>query len=274
MLTKVEVRSVLTGMLLVLELNDISDGFVVEDIIGLDPVKATLVSSSFANLDGAQFHSARREPRNILMTIGLEPDYVTTSVRDLRTNLYNFFMPKTEVSLRFFMSEGLTVDILGRVESCDSELFTQEPKVNISLMCYDPDFRSLAPTEVLGNTVADATEFLIAYDGTTETGIQLVLDIDRVLSEFTVYHRPPDEVIRTMDFSAAFVAGDVVTVNTVIGSKAVTLLRTSTLSSILYAMSAQSPWLELMPGDNYLRVYALGAPIPFTIEYTTRYGGL
>lgn len=273
MLTKVEVRTS-AGTLLSLELDDISDGFAVEDITGLDPVKATLVSSSFANMDGAQFHSARRESRNILLTIGLEPDYVISSVRDLRTTLYNFLMPKTEVSLRFYMSDGLTVDISARVESFDADMFTKEPKATVSLLCYDPDFLALVPVEIEGDTVADATEFLIAYDGTTETGIQLVLNVDRVLSEFTVYHRPPDDVVRTMDFAADFVADDVITINTVVGSKAVTLLRASTLSSILYAMSPQSPWLELVPGDNHLRVYAEGAAIPFTIEYTTRYGGL
>jgi hypothetical protein len=273
MITKVEVRTPV-GTLLTLQLDDVSDGFVVEDIQGLDPVKATLVSSSFANLDGAQYQSARREFRNIVMVIGLEPDYITTSVRDLRTHLYNFFLPKSQVELRFYMSDGLIVNISGRVESFETQLFTREPTVNISIVCFDPDFTETAPVSISGSSVSDSSEFLVTYDGTIETGILFTLNVDRVLGEFTIYHRPPDGVVRTLDFSASLVADDVVVIDTVVGEKSATLTRTSTLSSLLYAVSPQSNWFQLQPGDNYLRVYAVGSAIPFSIEYTTRHGGL
>ena len=275
MLTKVEVRTT-TGMLLVLPLDDISNGYVIEEIEGLDPVKATIVSSDFAQLDGSQYQASRRESRNITMRIGLEPDYVTKSVRDLRTNLYTYLMPKTQVSLRFYMSEGLIVDITARVESLETILFTKEPLVDISLICFDPDFLELEPVIVTGDTVSDSTEFLIPYgvDGTVETGITFVLNVDRALTEFTIYHRPADDVVRTLNFAAILEADDVLTINTVVGSKEVTLLRDSVLSSLLYGMSPQSNWIDLHPGDNYFRVYAVGAAIPFTITYTTRHGGL
>jgi hypothetical protein len=273
MLTKVEVRTE-TGMLLVLPLDDISDGFGIEDITGLDPVKATLVSSAFANVDGSHYHSSRREPRNILLTVVLEPDYAVTTVRELRKTLYSYFMPKAAVSLRFFMEDGLTVDISGIVESFNAELFTKEPKATISVMCFDPDFIELESVVVEGDTVADTTEFLIEYEGTVETGITFVLNVDRTLTEFTIYHKLPNDQIVTLDFSAALEADDVLTITTIPGSKAVTLVRDATLTSVLYGMSPQSNWIELKKGENYLRVYAVGDPIPFTIEYTTRHGGL
>lgn len=272
MLTKVEVRTP-TGMLLTLPLDDVSDGIVVEDIQGMDPVKATLVSSSFANLDGSQHHSSRREARNILLTLGLEPDHVTNTVQDLRNNLYKFFMTKSTVNLRFFVDD-LTVEISGIVETFSADLFVKEPKVSISIMCFDPDFLALAPIEVEGDTVDDLTEFLIDYEGTVETGIIFTLNVDRVLDEFTIYHRGPDDVIKTLDFAADLVADDVITINTIPGNKVVTLLRTATLTSVLYGMTPQSNWVELKHGENYLRVYAVGDPIPFTIEYVPRYGGL
>lgn len=275
MLTKVEIRTT-AGTLLVLPLDDISSGYVIEDILGLDPVKATIVSSDNAQQDGSQYQASRREPRNILLKVGLEPDYVTKSVRDLRVGLYSFFMPKTQVSLRFFMASGLTVDISGRIESCETALFTKEPQVDISIICFDPDFTELESVIVSGDTVADSTEFLIEYgeEGMVETGIKFILNVDRTLTEFTIYHRPPDNVVRTLDFAASLIADDVVTINTVVGSKALTLSRASTISDLLYAMSVQSNWIDLHPGDNYFRVYAVGAPIPFTIEYVPRHGGL
>lgn len=273
MLTMVQVTNS-QGSLLNLPLEDISGGLIVEEITGLDPVKATLVSSSFAGFDGSQYHSSRRENRNITMRLGLEPDYVTTSVQDLRRRVYSFFMPKTEVKLRFIMSDGFMVDIFGRVESCETAHFTQEPAVDISLLCFDPDFVDPTPVVVNGSTTSDTTETLISYIGSVETGIELVLNVDRTLTEFTFYHRPPDGTLRTLDFAAPLQAGDVLTINTVPGSKTVTLNRSGTNSSILYGVSPQSNWIELIPGDNYIRVYAEGAAIPYSITYANRYGGL
>jgi len=227
MITKVEARSV-TGLLLVLPLDEVSNGFVIQDILGLDPVKGTIISSSFAQVDGSQYQSSRRENRNILMKIGLEPDFSTTTVRDLRKILYSFFMPKSEINLRFFMSDGLTIDINGRIESCDTPLFVKEPRVDISIICFDPDFKELAPEIIEDTTVSDSSEFLIEYEGTVETGIIFVLSLNRALTEFTIYHRPPDNVIRTLDFAASLEDEDVLTINTVVGSKAITLLRDST----------------------------------------------
>lgn len=276
MLVRVEVRTS-QGTLLVLPLDDVSDGLALEEVDGLDPVKATLVSSSFAGEDGEQYHSSRRESRNLKFKMGLEPDYVATSVRDLRKRLYAFFMPKTQVSLRFVMSDGLYVDILGRVESLDAPLFVQDPEANISLMCYDPDFIDPVQKQLLNQmSTSNPEEILIEYplEGTVETGGVFTIRPDRHVQAFTIYHRPPDGTLRTFDFQIPLYADDVLQISTVTGDKGITLTRDNTISSGLYGMSPQSNWLELQPGDNYLRLYVEGAPIPFDFTYYTRYGGL
>lgn len=273
MLNKVEVRNV-QGELLTFVLDDVSDGYVVEDVGGLDPVKATLVSSSFASLDGTQYQSAKRENRNITFQIGLEPDYITETVSDLRQRIYQYFMPKESVDLRFFDSNGLEVDISGRIESCQNAMFTKEPAVDISIVCFNPDLYDRTPVEISGNTVSTTIETLVEYPGTVETGIVFVLNVNRTISEFTIYHRLPNDEIRILDFSAPLVSGDVLRISTVPGSKGATLTRSGTTSSILYGISPQSNWTAFMRGDNYIRVYAVGAAIPFEIEYITKYGGL
>lgn len=272
-ITKVEVRTPL-GALLTLTLEDPTNGYLIEDIVGLDPVKATISSSTFANFPGAKYQASRREIRNILLKLKLEPNFVTQTVRELRSNLYEFFESDTEVSLRFFMVDDLTVDIAGRVESCEAPLFTQEPRMSISIICFNPDFVALTPVVVSGNTVSTLTEFTIDYPGDIATGFSFVLNVDRTLGAFTIYHRPADNVLRTFDFAASLVNTDVLTVSTVDGSKGVTLNHSGTLSSLLYGKTPQSNWLKLMKGENRLRVYATGAAIPFAITYTPRYGGL
>lgn len=273
-ITKVEVRTLL-GELLTLTLENPTNGYLVEDILGLDPVKATISSSTFANFPGAKFEASRREIRNILIKLKLEPNYtLSQTARQLRTDLYDFFQSDTEVSLRFFMTDGLTVDIAGRVESCDAPPFSQEPRAAVSIMCFNPDFLALTPVVVSEDTVATLTEFHINYPGNIPTGFTFVMNVNRTLGEFTIYQRPADNVLRTFDFEASLVSGDILTISTVDGSKGVTLNRAGTLSSLLYGKSPQSTWLKLMKGDNRFRVYATGAAIPFTITYTSRYGGL
>lgn len=271
------------GSVLDLPLEDISGGFSVRNIDGLGPVKATLVSSSFANMDGEQYHSSRRDSRNILATLGLEPDYAIQGVQALRSQLQQYFMPKSEVTLTFRMfdkfsqsvvGQYLDLDIVGRVESFDSPLFTNDPKVDLSIMCYDPDFYDPNEIEVDGTTVADLTTFVVSYAGTVDTGVVFQLRPDRAVSDFTIYHQPPDGSLRTFDFSYPLQAGDVLEISSVPGSKYATLTRAGTSSSVLYGLSPQAGWLALQPGDNTLRVYATGAAMPFNVVYTNKYGAL
>jgi len=272
-LTKVEARND-QGVLLTLPLMDVSEGFIIQDIEGLDPVKATLVSSSFANLDGEQYQSSRREKRNLLFTLGLEPNYTTQTVKALRTRLYGHFMPKSNVNFRFFSDDFPTVDISGRVESFEAPLFAKDPEAKISLLCFNPDFYDSTPVLFNGNTTSGTTETLIDYSGTVESGIKFKITIPSTLVGFTIFNRPADNSIRSLEFLAPLNAGDVIEINTAAGSKGATLTRAGAGTSILYGVSPYSSWIEMMSGPNYIRVVAAGAAIPYTIEYTTKYGGL
>lgn len=272
MLIKLEARN-RSGNILSLPLEDSSAGLILTDVDGLNPVKATIVSSSFAQQDGEQYHSSRREKRQI--TIKIEYDlFSATPVWQLRDRLYSYFMTKTEVKLRFFRVDGLTVDIVGRVEDFDSPLFVKEPEANIVILCVDPDLISLTPVTLTGNTTSTTAETLVPYSGTVESGLLFTLNVDRTLSEFTIYHRDPAGTLYSLDFQSPLLAGDVVTISTVSGNKYVTLTRAGISSFLLRAVSPQSKWVEFEKGDNYIRVYAIGAAIPFNIAYTPKYGAL
>lgn len=273
MLTRVEVTTN-QGLTLALHLSDLSNGYAVEEIEGLDPVKANIVSSSFANMAGEQYHSSRRELRNIVFKLGLKPDYSTESASELRRNLYGFFMPESQVRMRFFVEGEAAVDIYGRIETFDCPLFSKEPEATISLICHQPDFYNPEPVIIEGLTTSDSTEFLINYQGTVDSGILFKLEVDRTLPEFTIFHRPADDTLRSLAFIKTLSAGDVLDISTVAGAKGATLIRNGNGTPFLYGVSPYSNWITLSPGPNYIRVYAEGAPVPYTIEYTDKYGGL
>lgn len=272
------------GSVLDFPLEDTSGGFVVQGIEGLGPVKANIVSSSFADADGEQYHSSRREARDIKISLGLEPDYGTQSVKELRDQLYSFFMPKTKVVLGFHLfdkfasglpDETLDVQIEGYVETTEPNIFAKEPTIDISIHCPDPDFIIPASTVLSGNTVSSlATSWNIPYEGSIETGITFKLNVNRSISAFSIQHTLPDQTVKNVDVTYDLLNGDVVEIDSNFGSKGVYLTRAGVKSSILYAQSPQSNWLELWPGDNNFQVVVAGAAIPFSVEYITKYGGL
>jgi Phage tail protein len=269
----VEVRNA-AGTVLTLPLQDISGGYVVKDIEGLDPVKAIIVTSGFANRDGVEYEAARRESRNIVLKLGFNPDWLTTTPKSLRDNLYKWFMTKQQVELRFYEDTGLVVSIVGRVESNDSPRFVSDPDASISILCFLPDFIGMTNELVSGNSTAGSTESVINYVGTSETGFLFTLNVNRSISGFALYLRGTDGIQYELDFAAALVSGDVVKISTVQGNKYATITHSGVTSSILYGISPSSPWLTLFPGANNLRLLISGAAIPYTIAYMDKYGGL
>jgi hypothetical protein len=273
LLTRVEVRT-RQGTLLNFPLDDVLNGYIIEEIEGLDPVKATLVTSTDAGQDGEQDHGWRREARDIKLKISLEPDYVTTTVKNLRDRLYAYFMTGRLVYLRFVDDDDSEYDIVGRVESCDTPLFVKEPRVDVSVHCYNPDFVIPAPISLPGATVETPIHTLIDYPGTVDTGLVVTIPVNRVESSFSIYVVGEDEMTRQLDFSAPLVAGDIVRISTVSGAKGATLKRAGVETSALYGVDPTSDWVTLEQGRNKFRVQTSGAPIPYTLEYLTRFGGL
>ena len=274
MLTMFEARSP-RGEMLAFPLVDTSSGIFVKDIEGLDPVKANIVTSSFARQDGVQYQTARRLQRDLNIKLGLEPQFGGGTVRDIRNRLYSFFMPKMPVALRFYTSDDLYVDILGRVEDCSAPMFTNDPEVVVSIACFDPDFVNPVAVEHTGATTSGLENTVFTYTGSVETGVIFSMEnVPRAITEFTIYHQPPSEDIRTLEFSEPLQIGDSIYISTIPGSKTATIVRDSVEIPVVYGVSPYSNWIEMMPGDNQFRVYSEGTAVPYKITYQPRYGAL
>lgn len=273
MLSQVDVTT-RRGTSLSFDMFENDSGYQVADIEGLGPVKATLVSSSFAGIDGVQYQGATRGARNIKLHLDLEPDGVTDTFTTLRTRLDSYFMTKTQIKMRFHKLSGLYVDIIGVVEDVSAPMFVEDPNVTIFITCFLPDF--LDPRTVIreGVTVPDSTITAIDYPGTIETGTLLTLNVNRSISDFTIYNTGENGILQQLDFSAALISGDILTISSVKGSKFITLVRSGVTSSVLHGKTPQSSWIEFDEGINNFRVYAPGDPIPYELEYTVRYGGI
>jgi hypothetical protein len=273
MLSKLEVRN-RRGTLLTLPFYDDNSGYKIVSVDGLQPVSASLVSSSYAGIDGEQYHSSRRNARDIKISLDFDPDWAENTITNLRKKLYSFFMPQSEVFLRFYETSGLYLDISGRVEDFLTALFSKDPDVEIPIRCFQPDLVDPRIITLSGNTVSDNTDTIIDYPGTVDTGVILTLMPQRSLSSFTIYNQGEDNALHQLDFTGDLIAGDVLVVSSLRGAKGITLTRATVSQSYLYGRSAQSSWIDLIEGENRFRVHAIGDPIPYELEYVVRYGGL
>jgi hypothetical protein len=263
------------GSTLALSLTDSSGGYSVRDIGGLGPVKAAVTSTSYAVIDGAKPQSTRRDIRNITAKIGIEPNYSTNTMRGLRNDLYKYLMPKMSIGLKFYFDGTLYALTNGTVESLDPTLFSQDQELALSVICFDPDFYAPAATTVTGATVTDSTTTSIDYPGNSDAGVVFTLNVNATMSDgFALYNTRPDTTIQVFSTTASLLADDVVTISSVPGNKYIQLNRSGTISSLLYSVDSGSTWPSLEQGANLFRAYSSVGDVPFSMDFTPKYGAL
>ena len=244
MLTMVEVIND-QGDNLALPIEGVTDGFIVESIQGLDPVKASVSSSPLAQMSGERHQASRRGIRNIVMKINLDPDYVVTTVQDLRNLLYSYFMPASDVELQFYLNGVKTAYILGHVESFDTPLFAKESQVTISILCFDPDFLAIESTTIV-QTIEKQGEVSINYLGTVPTGLRMELSFAPGGPGFTITNQVANGSRQTFEFSGAIGFAQMIEVDTSPGGKKAILHTSGVASSMLYGVSPESRWPRIL----------------------------
>ena len=267
-LTQVSIQNGI-GETLHLPLHSYVNGFLVKDITGLDPVGASLVSTTVARLDGAQFQASRRETRNIVLTLGLEPDYtIHEDVGSLRRTLYNYAMPEAEVRLIFDLNGVPFASTLARVESLETSLFSASPEVQISFVAYDPDFIGV---EQLKSGSPLSTGTTIVYNGTVATGLHFIYTVDN-LTDPWIEIVGPSGIPRRVQFKGVF--SKTFEIDTRPGNKYVKEYGGVYGNvSLLYAVHRTAIWPLLEPGTNIL-TFATGGNTTLTYDANLRYGGL
>lgn len=294
MLTKVEVHSPhesISVPALTLSLGEggaNTEPIQIRDIQGLGPVKANVNTTALGSIDGEYYTGSSVGKRNIVMTLGLNPNWVDQSMSSLRQLLYAYFMPKLKVNLRFFSTTMATVEINGYIESFDPNIFTKDPEIQISIICPDPDFVDIVATVVEGvvNNVATIPEVFteINYVGTVRTGFVLKVKTATARPAYTgpinvVCFNPPPQpyntegvviaigtVNTTQYFEMSSVSGKKYAKTVVIS----TGLETNLLRTV--GVNAVWPWFEF--GLNNLSITADSAGQAWTLTYFNRYGGL
>lgn len=253
----------------------------IKNIDGLGPVKSSIVTTPFATGRGELYQGGTTGKRNIVMTLGYNPDWAAQqTMSSLRQLLYRYFMPEQWCKLRFFSDELPDVDIEGYVESFEPNIFSQDPEVQISVICPKPDFIEPDATIISGVVDDGATETEFEYIGTVDTGYELRVENSPTnvayTGDITIVTKSPED---PQTFYVTPITADDVRffkMSSVRNAKRVStvLLADGSITNLLSRLSADSVWPEIKPGQNLISVAAAENGQDWTLAYFNRFGGL
>lgn len=248
----------------------ITDPIQIRKIDGLDPVKATISTSKYGSKDGSFLTGKNLEDRNIVLTLGLNPDWFTWDVSKLRGRINDYFMTKSQVRLVFQTDEYPDVEIYGHVETNTQNPFSKDPEPQISIICPDPLFVATAITTVLQNPNTEAP-LNIDYIGTVETGFKLQL--------LQVSGSNPTQVV-IHDNTGAMTINDAPVVDSTHYLEVYSLpgeryiKKNGAGANIFNKMTASSIWPMLYPGDNAFYIVTNNGVQQWAMTYNALFGGL
>jgi hypothetical protein len=253
----------------------------IRNIEGLGPVKADLNTTAFATSRGELYQGGRTGKRNIVLTLGLNPNFAAAQdMASLRAILYQYLLPELWVKLRFYSNTNVEVDAEGYVESFEPNIFSDDPEIQVSIICPDPDFVESNASIATGVVDDGTATFEFDYPGSVPTGIELKIE------------SAPANVSYTGDLLITLTSQDVpqefrvdpVTIDalqyfklsTVRGKKRAQTIAVAdgTPTNLLPYVGTDSVWPVIKPGANVLQVQAGETGQAWSLAYFNRYGGL
>lgn len=281
-------------------------GIQITNIDGIGSGTADVFFQDYGLSDGAYFTSARTQKRTITITAVLRPRNGLTT-EEIRHMLYRIFPLKKQVTLQF-LSDFRQCEISGRVEACDTPIFSRSVVTQITIVCPFPHFKSI------GNNAQDVTRFYgvtpnfefpfsnesvdenliefssitlmkennVHYSGEEDTGVIIHIKSSGDVGDITIYNVTTRDSMTILSSNLDSLTGskvrdgDEITISTVQNQKYVQLLRDGVYTNILNCLDKGYVWFELSPGDNVFAYEATegGDALQFEIRNDILYTGV
>lgn len=231
-------------------------------ITGLNPPRARLNVAEIVGRDGGVFNLAKLETRNIVIMLKINGDAEAN-----RLELERYFVTKEDC--RFYYAHGsLDVFIDGKVEACEYSMFSARQVMQISIICAYPYFSAMdliiqdasgiLPLFTFPFTIDEDDPVVISeldsggikVNNTSDTaiGCEIVVTFSDSASEFALMNVGTGQ---TMVINYAFLADDVVRINTKPAQKSIRLLRSGAYINLLGSMAYGSTFFQLESGMNF-----------------------
>lgn len=232
------------------------------DVGGLDPPKATVNLTNLASMDGSLLNSAKVNTRNLVINLK-----ITGDIEANRLELYRFFRPKHSCTF-YFKNKRRNVKIEGVVESVECPQFTNKEIMQVSILCPMPYFQDIEeiiadmsdssagfifPFSININEPIPFSEYVIGKQtsviNTSETDVGVLFEVFFFAnaSKVVIINVGTGEMMQAI---YSFLPGDTLKISTETGNKKVTLVRGGVARNLFLALSDDSVFLQLEPGNN------------------------
>lgn len=235
--------------------------YYVTSIEGLTPQSVTINTLVAGMADGVFYNSSRLQSRNIVITVVLEGDIETN-----RQQLYSIFPLKKEIEIHY-INKNRNMKIRGYVESIEGSIFTQQEKMQISVICPRPYFEGASKIHSEISRAVPLFEFPFSLDepvpvsefrrnpvsyienvGDVECGCIITVNIKNTITGFRITNLSRREVFSVSNFS--FIKGDTVAISTIRGNLGAFVSRSFASRNLMPYVDDNSKWFELSPGNN------------------------
>lgn len=287
-------------------------GINVKNITGITPLGAEIYSTPFGSIDGGLFVGARVPSRNVVMTLEMYEEELVTgeskTIEDSRLKVYNFFRIKDWVNLVFYTTNRV-LQLLGYVESTETDIFSDKETSTVSILCIDPWFyssnysqisfsgtmpmftfpfssvsESTIPSErlVFGNISVD-TRTDIMYYGDIQTGFNMSITfMGDEFHNIYFYNMGTRERMNIYTDQVEVLTGtplgpgDELQISTISGQKSAYLLRNGEYRNVISMIDKNADWFQLTKGNN---VFAFSSDsgienISISLNWRDAYAGI
>lgn len=206
-------------------------------VSGITPPTANINTSELATKDGSIFNSSKVKNRNIVLTIVFNNDPEAA-----RLDLYKYFRVKQYIKLNI-STTNRSVFTEGYVESMQIDVNEQRQRAQISIICPEPYFKSVTPTQITftsnPQTIKNESDEDVGFVATfTASGAveNVSLSNDTTGAEFGLTYN--------------LQSGDVLVIDTRTGEKGVKLTRSGVVTNLINYITASTDWVTLLVGNN------------------------
>lgn len=248
----------------------IPSSYFIANVDGLGPVKATVSTSTYPDLDGDNIQSTRVGGRNLVITLGLTPNYgKNEDPQSLRQDLYRIVPPKSEVDVVINDTKYPQVTFTGTVEDLATTIFNKNPAIQISILS---EAAYLTDTTVIQDKMyAMNSTFNLNYSGSAETGFEIEPNFTKAAGNLSVVLNGMT-VFRVV---YAFAPGDKLDLITIARQKQLILTRGTTKISLLDNITVGDLNMVLGPAIDTFGVYTdTGSTTPYALTYSPMYIGI
>lgn len=279
-----------------------NSGFIIKSIDGLGPAKANINTTKVATADGTTYNSALLNQRDIVMNLEFYQTR-TETIEDIRQKSYKYFPIKKKLKM-LIKTDNRELETEGYVETNEPNIFSENEGCSITILCPNPFFHSRNVSETAFSGVEPLFQFpfmnesaepvlelgkikvkqeeVVYYEGDYEVGVIITIHAIGDASNVVIHNVRTREQMHldTLKLKAKtgyeIIAGDIITIDTRVGNKGITLLRDGDKFNILNCLDKGSDWFTLSKGDNIFAYTADigGSNLQFVISSENLYEGV